>query len=286
MTNTQLTPFPVLIATCYEDGQDARHLTLEPLNPRGRAHRATPGQFFALSVPGKGEAVFTYVSLPNEEGRFDCLIRRVGYTTTAVFKKEEGTILGVRGPFGNGWPLAELKGKRVLLLAGGCGLAPLAGLVNELVIKKVAEKVTLVYGCRNQAVQILGKEREIWKKNIKVLETFESGDECARRIGTPVDYLGEAIESLGGEPQMVIVCGPKLMMEVVATASERRGIPPDHIYLSLERRMHCGVGTCGHCYFANTYICRNGPTYSWADYQELMRRCSVGNDTNRKIRPC
>lgn len=286
MTNAQLTPFPVLIAEFYEDGQEARHFTLKPLNERGLAHRATPGQFFALSVPGNGEAAFTYVTVPDEQGRFDCLIRRVGFTTSAVFQKEKGAILGVRGPLGKGWPLDELKGKRVILLAGGCGLAPLAGLVHELAIKKVAEKVALVYGSRDRAAQMLFKEREAWKDKIELFETFDCSDESAQRIGTPVDYLGEAIETLGGEPQAVVACGPKVMMEAVAAASECRGVSKDRIYLSLERRMHCGVGTCGHCYFTNTYVCQNGPTYSWAEYQRLQSRCTVRDGTNREIRHC
>lgn len=259
--NGLLTPKPIRIAKVYDDGADSRHFSFEPLD--GTAiQSAQPGQFFNLTVPGHGEAAFTYLSLPDHDGRFSALIRKVGSLTGALSACNEGDVLGYRGPFGEGvWPLAQLKDKRVLAIAGGCGLAPLASAIDAL--HSATSPVSLIYGSRDPANQNLQQERAVWKQHFPMIETFDLPDDKSQRRGTPLDHVGDIVKVLGGEPEAIITCGPEVMMNAVVDYFLKRGLSPNNIHLALERRMHCGVGLCGHCYLGSSYVCVDGPIYSW-----------------------
>ena len=261
------TPTMVRIAEVYEDGQDARHFRLEALEP-DRLAPASPGQFFMLALPGLGEAAFTYVTSPDGAGRFDALIRRVGLLTSELFALGVGSHLGLRGPFGRGWPLPELQGHRVLVLAGGCGLAPLCSALRAL-SGDTTTRLAVVYGSRNAAAQVLSRERAALAARMPWIETFDAPADGAQRRGTPMAHLDLAVAALGGEPERALLCGPQVMMERGARALLDRGLPAQRIWLSIERRMHCGVGLCGHCYVAHTYACTQGPTYRWDELLEL-----------------
>jgi NAD(P)H-flavin reductase len=138
-----LTPNAVRVVECYDDGTDARHYRFESV-ARCVMLTPEPGQFFMLSVPGHGEAPFTYVTPPDDSGHFTALVRAVGGLTRALATLDTGAVLGARGPFGRGWPLAELRGRRVLLIAGGCGLAPLAALLDRLIESRDGTRVALI----------------------------------------------------------------------------------------------------------------------------------------------
>jgi NAD(P)H-flavin reductase len=267
------TPSPVRIVEQYEDGEDARHYTfqlLPPVSPPPVGH----GQFFLLSVPGCGEAAFTYVRAPDCDGRFAALIRKTGRLTRALFELELGALLGVRGPFGHGWPAWALGDPRVLLIAGGCGLAPLAGVLDALSARSAGEAV-LVYGSRNEASQVLRRERARWAERLAVLEAFDQPTERAHLRGTPLALLDQAYARLGGSPSCALVCGPEVMMLRAAQALASSGLATDRIFLSLERRMHCGVGLCGHCYLAHSYVCTDGPTYRYDQLAALSAGSAV-----------
>jgi anaerobic sulfite reductase subunit B len=264
--NGLLTPDPVRIASLYEDGEDSRHFTFEPVGDIS-IQPARPGQFFNLSVPGHGEAAFTYLALPDDKGRFSALIRKVGDLTSALFECSEGDLLGYRGPFGKGiWPLEQLQGKRVLAIAGGCGLAPLACAIEALL--ELKSPVALIYGSRDPANQNLQQERAIWKSRLPLIETFDLPSDKSQRSGTPLEHVDDIVEELGGKPEAIITCGPEVMMNAAADFFLKRGLNGDRIHLALERRMHCGIGICGHCYLGSSYVCIDGPVYSW---QELSR---------------
>ncbi|MCW5829211.1 MAG: FAD/NAD(P)-binding protein [Deltaproteobacteria bacterium] len=278
-----MTPAPVRIASVYDDGEDTRHFTLEPVH-QGAAVTAEPGQFFMLAVPGSGEAPFTYVRLPDTHGRFDMVVRRTGKLTHALFDRKQGDILGYRGPFGHGWPLNELQGRRVMVISGGCGLAPLAAVIDWLIEGRTT--TALIYGARNPAAQVLARERALWAPKLPILETFDQTAPGVQRTGTPLTALGAATERLGGAPEIVLTCGPEAMMEAVARHFVDSGLPADRIWLSMERRMHCGVGLCGHCYIAHTYACRQGPTYRWDEISTLRQRAPSWPGHVREVRHC
>jgi anaerobic sulfite reductase subunit B len=272
--NGLLTPQPIRIVQAYDDGTDARHFTFEPLDGT-LIQPAIPGQFFNLTVPGQGEAAFTYLTLPNSEGRFSALIRRAGSLTGKLFECHEGDLLGYRGPFGDGtWPLDGLKGKRVLAIAGGCGLAPLACAIDRL--QAAGSPIALIYGSRDPANQNLRHERVLWKQQIPLIETFDLPSDKSQRAGTPLDHVNDILEELGGEAEAIITCGPEVMMNAVADYFLKQGLGGDDLHLALERRMHCGVGLCGHCYLGSSYVCVDGPIYSWSE----LAKCSAATTAN------
>lgn len=256
-----LTPRPLRLLEAYADGEAARHFTFA-FEPRRDEPRGRPGQFFMLALPGVGEAAFTYVSTPDANGRFSALIRRTGSLTAALFALEAGAVLGYRGPFGRPWPELPATG-RVLAVAGGCGLAPLAGLLEQ-----APERLELIYAARSRAHQVLGRERERWRARLRLIETLDQG-EAGLPGGNPLtvvrQWLGE-----GEAPALVLSCGPEALMLAVARCCLDAGMAADRVWLSLERRMHCGVGLCGHCYIGASYACLDGPTYRYDDYLQLL----------------
>ncbi len=270
-----LTPQPLRITEVYDDGEASRHFTFEFLGP-GVAQAILPGHFFALTVPQQGEAAFTYLSLPDAAGRFHALVRRMGNLTTALFACGVGDVLGYRGPFGSGlWPIEELKGRRVLVVAGGCGLAPLATAIEAL-LADGSGKVALIYGNQTPHTQVLQRELADWRRRLPVLETFDQSVPAGACGGTPLDHIDAILPRLGGEPEAVLTCGPEVMMEATARLFMRRGLAADRIWLALERRMHCGVGLCGHCYIASSYVCMDGPIYRWDRLQALHGQTTAG----------
>ena len=261
-----MTPQSIRIAEIYDDGEAARHFTFEPTN--GIKHSAKPGQFFTLVIPGHGEAAFTYLSLPDAEGRFKALIRQVGSLTTELFKCNVGSLIGFRGPFGNSWPVDQLLGKRVLIIAGGIGLPPLAAITGHLIADKNTQ-VALIYGSRSPADQVLKCERSSWHMYMPILEPFDHPSDKKQLAGTPLDHVAEIEEKLGGTPEAILTCGPEVMMNAIGDHFIRNGLSAEQIWLALERRMHCGVGECGHCYLGSSYVCTDGPIYSWQQLTQL-----------------
>ena len=257
-----LTPVTATLIDRYDDGQDARHFSFE-LTALSAASTPSAGQFFMLTIPGQGEAAFTYVKLPDARGRFDALVRRVGTLTSELFELSAGAVVGIRGPLGRGLPAIDAG--RVLIVAGGCGLAPLSPAVEAL-RRESGVRLAVLYGARSRATQVLSRERASWRRELPVIEVFDHEPDAPRV--TPVDALDRAWSALGGVPDHVLICGPDPMMHATAQALTARGLVHERLWLSVERRMHCGVGLCGHCYLGTGYACVQGPTYR---YDELLR---------------
>jgi len=257
-----MTPQAVHLIDQYDDGENSRHYTFQLAQPTDETIK--PGQFFALTLPNFGEAAFTYLTAPDNQGRFQALIRRAGSLTSELFNIQTSTLLGYRGPFGSGlWPIEAIKNRRVLFIAGGIGLPPLATAIEALL--ENGSNIGLIYGSRDQAGQVLKQEREAWHKQMPIIETFDqaSGSQLS---GTPLDHLDAISQKLGGEPEAVLTCGPEVMMSAVGDFFTNQGLAKESIWLALERRMHCGIGLCGHCYFGSSYVCTDGPVYSWAEF--------------------
>jgi NAD(P)H-flavin reductase len=261
-----LTPRKLLLLEHYADGEDARHFTFRIEQPQPADLAAIPGQFFMLVVPGFGEAPFTYVSTPDAQGVFSALVRRMGALTTALFALENGAVLGYRGPFGSGWPLF-FKAQRVLVVAGGCGLAPLAGVIDAATREPEPTQISLLYGARHARTQVLGRERLRWRGRIPVIETFDQA-QTGERAGSPLLHFDEQFAA--GMPDVLLCCGPEALMLAAAEECLQRGMSAESIWLSVERRMHCGVGLCGHCYVGSSYACVDGPTYRYDQYLKLL----------------
>ena len=268
----ELTPRKLRLLDCYADGEDSHHCTFVIESPLASDLFSIAGQFFMLCLPGVGEAPFTYVSRPDKNGQFSALIRRTGALSNALCEQPLGAVLGYRGPFGRGWPLF-FNTQQVLVVAGGCGLAPLAGLLDEAAGHHLPARLRAIYGARHSAAQVLGRERQRWKQTLSFIETLDQAT-AGQRQGSPIEHFDELFAQ--EPPQAVLCCGPQLFMQATARDCLARGVAADRIWLSMERRMHCGVGLCGHCYIGSSYACVEGPTYRYDRYQQLLNEAGQG----------
>jgi NAD(P)H-flavin reductase len=199
-------------------------------------------------------------------------VRAVGAVTTAICNARPGALLGVRGPFGNSWPLAEAAGGDLLIVAGGIGLAPLRPVLYEVFRRREAYgEVALLYGSRTPHDLLFVRELERWRGrfDLQVGVTVDSAEGDWRgRVGV----AAKLIASARFEPSRTtsFVCGPEIMMHFTVRDLLDRGVAADRVHLSMERNMRCGVGHCGHCQLGPTLICRDGPVYRYSDMHALM----------------
>lgn len=259
-----LTPVAATIEGVADDSAQARRFALRLLRPDPAWQRARPGQFFMLSVPGVGEAAFTFLELPDADGRFGALVRETGVLTRALFALGAGRVVGVRGPFGSPWPDVP-DGARLLAIAGGCGLAPLGALLGCRT-EHAAEATTLLYAARDDAHAMLGAERARWRAEGMVIDELRDDGETRDRVLRERLHgrIDAALTRVDALPEAACVAGPEAMMRAAAVQLVERGMPAQQVFLSIERRMHCAVGNCGHCYVAHSYACREGPTYAYS----------------------
>jgi sulfite reductase subunit B len=230
-----------------------------------------PGQFVEVSVMGIGEAPISISSSPTRDGTFQLSIRKVGDVTNTLHNLKPGAFIGVRGPFGNGFPLEALQGKDILLIAGGIGLFPLRSLIQYVLDRrKDFGKVMLLFGARSPAERLFLDELDAWSKNpnIEFHETVDRGE--ASWKGN-VGVITTLIPKVQFDPRktMAVVVGPPVMYRFVIVELKKRDLADDNIIMSLERRMKCGVGKCGHCQINGVYVCQEGPVFTLAQLRTL-----------------
>ena len=250
---TPMTSMETLLEIKLDDGTELNH---------------KPGQFVEVSVFGIGEAPISLSSPPTKKETFELCVRRLGNLTTKLHKLEVGDKVGIRGPFGNGFDAESLKGKDLLFIAGGLGIAPLRSLFNYVLDnRKDYGRVILLYGCKEPKELLFGDEmaalasrddvefkstvnwcpeNEVWSGNIGVITTLIPQ--------VPFDP----------EKTIAVLCGPPVMYKFVIADLKGRNMPDDHILMSLERRMKCGVGKCGHCQINQIYVCKDGPVFNYS----------------------
>ncbi len=235
-----------------------------------------PGQFVMLSILGIGEAPISITSSPSRSnGDFELCVRQVGNVTNALHAMEPGSKVGIRGPFGKGFPIDEMRGKDVLFAPGGLGLAPLRSLINQVLDERDDfERVMILYGAKRRSELLFRDELNQWveRDDVECLLTVDCEDEGEEwDPGQPLTCNIGVITTLFPEIEIdaqntiAITCGPPIMYRFVLMEMLDKGIPESNIYLSLERRMKCGVGKCGHCQINNLYCCQDGPVFNYAD---------------------
>ncbi|HTO26041.1 MAG TPA: FAD/NAD(P)-binding protein [Gaiellaceae bacterium] len=262
-----MVPRPFRVASRAQDTADTWTLTLEPA--AGDGPSIAPGQFMMVTAFGIGEVPISVSGPPARPGPVVLTVRSVGAVSRAICAAEPGRVLGLRGPFGNAWPVDSASGD-VLVVAGGIGLAPLRPVVLRA-LERRAElgAVSLVYGARTPADLLYGDEREEWARSIEVGVTVDSASPgWTGHVGVVTKLLGRA--HVRHAETSAFVCGPEIMMRFTAEALVEDGVAPERIFLSMERHMDCGVGLCGHCQLGPTLICRDGPVYSYAELAGLM----------------
>jgi NAD(P)H-flavin reductase len=227
-----------------------------------------PGQFVMVSVLGVGEAPISITSSPSRSnGRFELCVRRVGNVTNALHALQTGDRVGIRGPFGSGFPLERMRGKDVLFAPGGLGLAPLRSLINQVIDERGSfGRVIILYGAKRPGELLFVDEVNEWmeRDDVECLVTVDRGDETWDGHVGVITTLFPKI-SVNPRNTVAITCGPPIMYRFVLMEMLGKGIPETQIYLSLERRMKCGLGKCGHCQINSLYCCQEGPVFSYAN---------------------
>ena len=261
-------PVPFRVVARERETHDTWTLELEPA--AGAPVRAQPGQFTMLYAFGTGEVPISISGVGGE--RLVHTVRAVGDVTRAICESQPGTLLGVRGPFGNAWPLTDAVGGDVVVVAGGIGLAPLRAAFRHLLEHRADYgELALLYGARTPDDLIYTEELDRWRgeRDVQVEITVDHAEGGWRgKVGVVPKLIGNA--RFEATAVSAFVVGPEIMMRYAAQALLDRGVAPARIHLSMERDMKCGLGHCGHCQLGPTLICRDGPVYSYDRVAPLM----------------
>jgi len=254
-----------------QESDDVFTLELDLPKKSGKA-RFTPGQFNMLYAFGVGEVAISISGDPQNQKRWVHTIRSVGATTRAISKLKAGDHLGVRGPYGTGWPVEEAKGNDIIFVAGGLGLAPLRPAIQHTIAsRKKYGRITVLYGARSQRDLLFQKQIAGWKKaNVEVLVAVSQAD---RKWTGMIGHVTSLIERIAVFPEKTtaFLCGPEIMMRFGTTSLQQRGVPASAIFLSMERNMKCAIGFCGHCQLGPAFICKDGPVLSYERLEPLMQ---------------
>jgi len=264
-------PTPAVVSAILPLTADTSLLTLhtEPGHPA--ASSFLPGQFLQLSLPGVGEIPLSYCGVPSRDGSIELCIRHVGHVTTPLKSAALGDVVGVRGPFGRGFPLSAYAGQDLLLIAGGLGMAPLRSLLLLLLKQRgMWGDVTVLYGAREAgALLFIDELLELQKRgDIELLLAVDHPGHCLE--GPPdcrIALLPALLDQLTVDPDRTCaaLCGPPVVYPLLISGLRRLGLADNRIHLSLERRMKCGVGLCGHCAVGTRLCCVDGPVFSYAE---------------------
>ncbi len=231
-----------------------------------------PGQFVELSLFGVGEAPISISSSPTKEGFIELCVRRAGRFTERLHQMQCGEIVGIRGPFGRGFPLEAMRGHDVLLVAGGLGIAPLRSLINNIHDERSDfGKVTIIYGSRNPSEVMFRHQFEMWRhrKDFDLYLTVDHADDSwdgeVGLVTRPFANLQIDADNTFGA-----LCGPPVMYRFVVEEMRKKHISYDRIYMSFERHMKCGVGKCGHCQIGHQYCCIDGPVFNYWEAKNIQ----------------
>jgi anaerobic sulfite reductase subunit B len=267
-TDGRPAPRPFRVARRQRETHDTWTLALEPLD--GKPLSGRPGQFMMLYAFGVGDVPISISGDP--AGPLVHTVRAVGAVTETICDAAPGGVIGVRGPFGNGWPVDAAAGNDVVFVAGGIGLAPLRPALYDILSRRGDYgELSLLYGSRTPADLLFDRELEVWRNrsDLQVDVTVDSVEgDWPGKVGVVPNLVATA--RFTPASTIAFVCGPEIMMRFTARALLDRGVPPEHIYVSLERNMQCGLGHCGHCQLGPTLICRDGPVYRYDEVEALM----------------
>jgi len=239
--------------------------------PSGKELGHQPGQFVEVSILGVGEAPISVSSSPTKKGSFELAVRAVGNVTKALHNLDRGAYVGIRGPFGRGFPVEDMKGKDILFVAGGIGLIPLRSLINYVLDHRSGfGRVLVLFGAKNPAEQLFLDELAKWRAS-KEMEYWETVDRPDGQWKGNVGVITTLFPKITVDPKktVAVIVGPPILYRFAILEAQVKGIPDDQIIVSLERRMKCGVGKCGHCQINHVYVCQDGPVFRYAKIKDL-----------------
>jgi NAD(P)H-flavin reductase len=262
------------IVRVTEEAPSVRTFRLEFVNPgEGANFTFRTGQFAEYSVFGEGESTFCIASPHTRTGYVECTFRQAGRVTTALSGLEEGDIMGLRGPYGNTFPIEAWKGKNLVFIAGGIALPPMRSVIwSCLDNRENYRDVTIFYGAKTGSDLVYKRELEEWKTRPDVCLhlTVDPGGQTPEWTGE-VGFVPSIVEKKApvSENTIAVVCGPPVMIKNTFPVLEKLGFPPENIFTTLENRMKCGFGKCGRCNVGKTYVCKDGPVFTAAQLAEL-----------------
>ncbi|MBT8447729.1 MAG: FAD/NAD(P)-binding protein [Gammaproteobacteria bacterium] len=236
-----------------------------------------PGQFNMLYAFGAGESAISISGDPAAPERLVHTVRAVGTVTRALEGLAPGDVLGVRGPYGSAWPIEAARGRDIVFIAGGIGLAPLRpAIYHVLTSREDYGRVTIIYGARMPDDVLYRREIESWSARLDV-EVYATVDRAAAGWYGNVGVVTHLVRRAGFDPAnaTAMLCGPEIMMRYCAVELAGCGMTNENVYVSLERNMKCALGFCGHCQYGPAFICRDGPVFDfaraapWFDVREL-----------------
>ncbi|MCJ8343297.1 MAG: anaerobic sulfite reductase subunit AsrB [Cetobacterium sp.] len=231
------------------------------------------GQFMQISLPQVGECPISITDFSKEEGWMEFLIRKVGVVTDKIFELKAGDILPMRGPYGKGFNIDNYRGKNLIVVAGGSGLAPVRSLINYInKYPESVESLELLFGFKDSNSILFKDEIVNWRNKFPMILTVDKGcgidGEC---VGLVTEYVPQLnIKKEDFSNYEVVIVGPPNMMKYTAMEFEKLGISSENIWISFERKMSCAVGKCGHCRVDETYVCLEGPVFKYTDGKYLV----------------
>ncbi len=226
-----------------------------------------PGQFVMISIPGVGEVPISVSSSPTQKGFFELVVRSAGMVTAALHRLEAGDTVGIRGPYGKGFPYRAMQGSDLLFIGGGCGNIPLRSLIHyALDCRSRYGKIHILVGCKSPEMMLFVDELSTWSErpDINLDQTVDQGGPGWKG---KVGLITKLIPPLAIEPEktFAVVVGPPIMYKFVIQELLKKNIPSGQIILSMERHMKCGVGKCGHCQIGPHYCCQDGPVFTYEE---------------------
>jgi sulfhydrogenase subunit gamma (sulfur reductase) len=249
-----------------------KFFALELANGRSLGH--DPGQFVQVSIFGIGEAPISISSPPSSDNTFEMCVRAVGDVTNKLHALNEGDKIYIRGPFGHGFDqeiMDRMQGKHLLFIGGGIGYVPLRSLINK-VVKETENyaRVSILFGCKRPEERLYVNELQALAKMGGKVEFLETVDRATNGWKGNVGVITTLIPKVEFDPQntIAVIVGPPIMYKFVLISLMDRKVPNENIYMSLERRMKCGVGKCGHCQMEGIYVCQEGPVFNYAEVKE------------------
>lgn len=266
-------PRPAQVAARAEEVPDLFTLRLHlPAVPDREPYSFEPGQFNMVYLYGVGEVAISIASDPAETAFLDHTVRAVGRVTRALARLQPGDWLGVRGPFGNGWPVRAAEGRDLVVLTGGLGCAPVVAAIGYAARRRNwFRRLVIMQGVKHSADMIWRERYAAWAE-LPDTQVLLAADQADRGWRGHVGLVTDAIDQAEFDPGQctVLVCGPERMILAGVDRLLARGVPTGDIWVSLERNMHCGVGHCGHCQFGPWFVCRDGPVFRYRDVQWLL----------------
>jgi len=268
-----MVPDKYYVKRVQRETHDTYSLEMEPVGGAEATMTFKPGQFNMLYIPGNGEAPISISGDPSDTSCLVHTVRSVGNLTKATVSLKKGEVVGVRGPFGVGWPVQEAEGHDIVVIAGGIGLAPLRPAFNYVLDhREKYGRVLLLYGARMPEEMLYRSELEKWRGRFDVevdVTVDNAGGDWHGNVGVVTTLIPWA--DFDPDETIAMVCGPEIMMRFTVNGLLEQDVDTENIYLSFERNMKCAVGYCGHCQFGPNFVCKDGPVFPYSDVERFMK---------------